>query len=172
MSSITRAYRRIESLVETPCPSQFATFAISQYINSVLAVRYASSRGYDEALLLNVSGQIADAAGENPFVIHSKKLATNAEDDSILPGITRASVMTLARDLGYEVQSKVVRDRKPLDCDDLSSRRRLPRLHRCGNSTVERCRRQAWAYCNATSREVLKRDLRTRAEVQSLAAYC
>ncbi len=95
-----------------------AAKACGQYINSALAMRDAISRGYDEAILLNTSGHIAEGAGENLFVIRDKKLATNDECDSILPGITRNSVIALARDLGYEVEVRPLPVEDLLDCDE------------------------------------------------------
>jgi len=69
-------------------------------------VRDAVARGYDEAILLDVDGNIAEGSGENLFVIKNNKVITNDAQDSILMGITRDSVMEIARDLGYEVESR------------------------------------------------------------------
>jgi branched-chain amino acid aminotransferase len=77
--------------------------ASGQYINSLLAVRDAFDRGYDEAILLNANGEIAEGSGENIFVVKGGKLFTNDEHASILLGITREAVIRIARDLGYEV---------------------------------------------------------------------
>ncbi|HXG66795.1 MAG TPA: branched-chain amino acid transaminase [Blastocatellia bacterium] len=78
--------------------------ACGQYLNSMLAVRDAVSRGYDEALLLNSDGSIAEGSGENLFIFRNGKLFTNDEQSSILLGITRQAVIEIARDLGYEVE--------------------------------------------------------------------
>jgi branched-chain amino acid aminotransferase len=78
--------------------------ACGQYLNSILAVRDAYKRGFDEALLLDEEGKIAEGPGENLFVWKDGKLLTNDESSSILLGITRDSVLELAKDLGYEVQ--------------------------------------------------------------------
>ena len=75
-----------------------------QYLNSLLAMREAVSKGYDEALLLNADGTIAEGAGENLFIVRDGRLLTNDEKSSILLGITRASVLEMARDLGIEVE--------------------------------------------------------------------
>lgn len=72
------------------------------YINSVLAHAEAAQDGYDEALLLNVHGLIAEGAGENLFVVKDGKIYTPLLT-SVLAGITRDSIFTLAADLGYEV---------------------------------------------------------------------
>lgn len=74
------------------------------YLNSMLAAREAAAAGYDEALLLDESGNIAEGSGENLFLVRGDRLLTNDESSSILLGITRDSVIELARDLGYEVE--------------------------------------------------------------------
>ena len=77
--------------------------ACGQYLNSLLAVRDAVSRGFDEALLLNTDGHLAEGSGENLFVIRDGELLTNDQSASILLGITRDAVIQIARDLGYPV---------------------------------------------------------------------
>lgn len=83
--------------------------ACGQYVNSVLAVREAVARGYDEALLLDADGSIAEGSGENLFIIRDGGLITNDEQSSILLGVTRDAVMQLARDLGYPVEVGTLR---------------------------------------------------------------
>lgn len=78
--------------------------ANGQYLNSVLAARDAKEKGFDEALLLNQDGTIAEGAGQNLFIINNDVLYTNAEESSILMGITRDTVIQLARQKGYEVK--------------------------------------------------------------------
>ena len=87
--------------------------ACGQYINSILAVREAVSRGFDEALLLDMEGNVAEGSGENLFVVRNGELFTNDERDSILLGITRDAVIQIARDLGYNVSIG------PISLDDL-----------------------------------------------------
>jgi branched-chain amino acid aminotransferase len=77
--------------------------ASGQYINSVLAVREAVNRGFDEALLLDVEGNVAEGSGENLFIVKDGQVFTNDERHSILLGITRDAVIQIAQDLGYEV---------------------------------------------------------------------
>ena len=74
------------------------------YLNSMLGAREAAAGGYDEALLLDESGNIAEGSGENLFLVRDGRLLTNDERSSILLGITRDSVIEIARDLGYEVE--------------------------------------------------------------------
>jgi branched-chain amino acid aminotransferase len=87
--------------------------ACGQYINSILAVREAVSRGFDEALLLDVEGNIAEGSGENLFVVRNGEVFTNDEHDSILLGITRDAVIRIARDRGLQVNVG------PVSLDDL-----------------------------------------------------
>jgi branched-chain amino acid aminotransferase len=75
------------------------------YANSILANLEATMDGYDEALLLDVDGFVAEGSGENVFVVRNGKLY-EPELTSALVGITRDSIITIARDLGYEVQAK------------------------------------------------------------------
>jgi branched-chain amino acid aminotransferase len=77
--------------------------ATGQYLNSILAVRDAVQRGYDEALLLNQEGNLSEGSGENLFIVSNGEVVTNDERESILMGITRDSVVQIARDLGYRV---------------------------------------------------------------------
>lgn len=72
------------------------------YVNSVLAKREAVADGYDEALMLDTAGFVSEATGENIFIVR-KGLIKTTPLTSILDGITRASLMELAEDLGYKV---------------------------------------------------------------------
>ncbi|MCX5798499.1 MAG: branched-chain amino acid transaminase [Proteobacteria bacterium] len=74
-----------------------------QYVNSIFAKREAISVGYDEAIMLDTEGYISEASGENVFIVRQGKIKTTPHT-SILPGITRASVIHIATDMGYEVQ--------------------------------------------------------------------
>lgn len=80
--------------------------ACGQYLNSILAVQDAVERGFDEAVLLNVGGDIAEGSAENIFLIKDGRLLTNGETDSILLGITRDCVLQFARDLGWQVETR------------------------------------------------------------------
>lgn len=75
------------------------------YANSILANMEATENGYDEALLLDVDGFVAEGAGENLFVVKDNKIY-EPEIASALVGITRASVIEIAAELGYQVVSK------------------------------------------------------------------
>ncbi len=73
------------------------------YVNSALAVMEAKQNGFDEAILLNEHGYVAEGSGENIFVVKDGRILTPPLSVGILPGITRMSVMRLAEDMGYEV---------------------------------------------------------------------
>jgi branched-chain amino acid aminotransferase len=62
--------------------------------------------GYDEAIMLNETGYVTDGSGENVFVVRGGKLTTPPIQAGCLDGITRGSVITIARDLGYEVREE------------------------------------------------------------------
>jgi branched-chain amino acid aminotransferase len=83
--------------------------ACGQYVNSILAVRDAVDRGFDEALLLDTDGHLAEGSGENLFIVRDRRLVTNDERHSILLGITREVVMQIASDLGYRVETGALR---------------------------------------------------------------
>jgi branched-chain amino acid aminotransferase len=80
--------------------------ATGVYLNSLLAVQEAISAGYDEAILLTAEGHVADGSGENVFVVRDGVVYTPDLAASILPGITRESVIEIARDLGHRVVEK------------------------------------------------------------------
>jgi branched-chain amino acid aminotransferase len=80
-----------------------AAKATGQYINSVLAKVESLKAGYDEAIMLNEAGFITDGSGENVFVVRDGSLTTPPIQAGCLDGITRQSVITIARDLGFEV---------------------------------------------------------------------
>ena len=80
-----------------------AAKAGGNYLSSLLVVAQWCRHGYDEGIALSVNGYISEGAGENIFVIENGKIVTPPATSSILPGITRDSIVTLARDLGYEV---------------------------------------------------------------------
>ena len=81
-----------------------AAKATGQYLNSILAKIEVTDAGYDEAVLLNIHGHVADGAGENIFVVKNGCLYTPPTSSGALEGITRDSVMHIAED--FEVPSK------------------------------------------------------------------
>src|SRR5574343_249155 len=79
--------------------------AISTYANSILAVREARRDGYDEALLLDTEGYVAEGSSENLFIVRDGEVL-QPDSASALDGITRRTVVELAARLGYAVRSK------------------------------------------------------------------
>jgi branched-chain amino acid aminotransferase len=72
----------------------------------MLAVVEANRAGYDEAILLTDDGFVADGSGENVFVVKDGAISTPPLSTSILPGITRATLIEIAQDLGYTVAER------------------------------------------------------------------
>ena len=84
--------------------------ACGNYINSIMALQEAARDGYDEALLLDTDGMVAEGSGENIFIARDGKLYT-PELTSALEGITRSTVIKLAEDAGLEViERRITRD--------------------------------------------------------------
>ena len=83
-----------------------AAKATGQYINSVLAKVESLKAGYDEAIMLSESGFVTDGSGENVFVVRDGVVLTPPISAGCLDGITRGSVIAIARDLGYEVREE------------------------------------------------------------------
>lgn len=73
------------------------------YLNSALAVMEAKLNGFDETVMLNELHMVAEGSGENLFAVREGRLQTPPLNAGILPGITRDSIMKLAKDMGYEV---------------------------------------------------------------------
>lgn len=84
--------------------------SVSTYTNSILACREARAEGYDEALLLDTDGFVAEGPGENVFVV-KRGVIWEPEITSALDGITRRTIHTLAAEAGYEIRARrITRD--------------------------------------------------------------
>jgi branched-chain amino acid aminotransferase len=82
-----------------------------QYTNSVLAKREAKFAGYDEAVMLDVQGYVSEGSGENIFIVKNGKLQTPDFASSILGGITRDTIITLAKEEGIPIEEcRITRD--------------------------------------------------------------
>ncbi len=77
--------------------------ATGQYLNSVLAKVESQKAGYEEAILLDDNGHVCEGSGENIFALREGKIVTPPQTASILDGISRRSIIQIARDLGFEV---------------------------------------------------------------------
>jgi branched-chain amino acid aminotransferase len=80
--------------------------ASGQYLNSVLAKIESLKAGYEEAILLDQHGNVCEGTGENVYIVHDGEIATPGQHNSILDGITRRSIVQIARDLGYSVTER------------------------------------------------------------------
>lgn len=81
---------------------------MGQYTNSTLAKREAKMAGYDEAILMDTHGYVSEGSGENLFLVKKGKLYTPPLSASILAGITRDAVLTLAREEGLAVAEEML----------------------------------------------------------------
>lgn len=110
--ALSRGIRvRVSSFVrQFPNSGMSKAKATGGYINSIMAKREAAALGYEEALLLDTSGFVAEGSGENFFLVREGRLITPPAE-AILEGITRDAVIQLARGLGYEViERRITRD--------------------------------------------------------------
>ncbi|NKE34820.1 branched-chain amino acid transaminase [Natronococcus sp. JC468] len=88
------------------------------YVNSMLAGEEARRNGYAEAIVLNKEGDVAEGPGENIFLVRDGEIYTPGLSESILDGITRKTVITLAEDLGYTVHDSASISRGELNTAD------------------------------------------------------
>jgi len=72
------------------------------YVQSAISGMEARLEGYDESIFLNLEGNIAEGPGENIFIVKDQVLKTNDKTESVLEGITRATILEIANDLGIE----------------------------------------------------------------------
>ena len=80
------------------------------YLNNILAKIEAVNHGYEEALMLNDQGFVAECTGDNVFIVHKGKLFTPHSSSGALVGITRQAVIDISNELGYElVESNLTR---------------------------------------------------------------
>lgn len=82
--------------------------ATGNYMNSILIRQEAAIDGYAEGIALDVNGYVSEGSGENIFVIRDGKIMTPPLGASILAGVTRASIIRIARDLGFEVAETLI----------------------------------------------------------------
>jgi branched-chain amino acid aminotransferase len=91
----------------------------SAYIASALAKTEAAESGFDEAIMLNAQGKVSEATGMNIFIIRNGQVITPSVDQDILEGITRDSVITLARDAGLPVVERAIDKSELLIADEV-----------------------------------------------------
>jgi branched-chain amino acid aminotransferase len=93
--------------------------ATGQYLNSILAKIEATKAGYEEAILLDQRGFVAEGSGENIFLVKDGTIHTPSLAGGILEGITRNSVIRIARDLGYELIERDITRTELAQADEL-----------------------------------------------------
>jgi len=93
--------------------------ATGQYLNSLLAVQDAKSRGFDEALLLNVDGTVSEGSGQNIFIIKNNIFHTNDVCSNILMGITRKSLLTLIENMGHKYKIDKITEEDLFNADEV-----------------------------------------------------
>ncbi len=109
ISCCVASWRRID---DTMVPPRFKLSGL--YLNSILAKTDALANGFDEAIMLNQDGHVCEGTGENIFLVYGDTLVTPTLESNVLPGITRATVIELAREeLGLTVEERLV-DRSEL----------------------------------------------------------
>jgi len=105
----TSSWRRVD---DPMIPARLKICGI--YVNSILAKTEATLAGFDEAIILNHDGHVCEGSGENLFLVEDGRLHTPSLEDNVLPGITRDTVIQLARsELGLEVVERSI-DRSEL----------------------------------------------------------
>jgi branched-chain amino acid aminotransferase len=82
--------------------------ASGQYLNSILAKTESANAGYDEAILLDEAGHVCEGSGENIYLVREGEIVTPPHTASILDGISRKSIIQIARDLGYTVVEREI----------------------------------------------------------------
>lgn len=89
-------------------PNTFPAMAksVANYANSGLIKMEAVIEGYSEGIALNPDGNLSEGSGQNLFLVRDHVLYTPSMSSSVLPGITRDTIMTLARDLGFQVREE------------------------------------------------------------------
>ncbi len=104
-----------------PAPDTFPALAkcAANYMNSQLAKLEAIDNGYDEAIMLDYEGHVSEGSGENIFLVEGEKLFTPSMSSSNLKGITRDTIMTVARDLGYEVVEEIISRERLYSADEV-----------------------------------------------------
>lgn len=110
--------RVMSSSFQRPNPAAFKiqAKATGHYVNSILASQEAKAKGYDEALLSDIEGNLAEGPGANMFFEKDGKLFT-PQPGNILSGITRATVMELCHELEIEVEEKTVSPQELMQAD-------------------------------------------------------
>lgn len=89
------------------------------YLNSIIATQEAKKKGFDEAILLDLEGNVSEAPGENIFIVKGEKMYTPPISSSALNGITRDAVLKIAKDNGYKALIKKFNRQELIKADEI-----------------------------------------------------
>ena len=89
------------------------------YLNSIIATQEAKKKGFDEAILLDIKGNVSEAPGENIFIVKNNHLMTPPISSSALKGITRDAILKIAKDLGYKASIKNIKKQQLYSADEI-----------------------------------------------------
>ena len=89
------------------------------YLNSIIATQEAKKRGFDEAILLDIKGNVSEAPGENIFIVKNNHLMTPPISTYALKGITRDAILKIAKDLGYKASIKNIKKQQLSSADEI-----------------------------------------------------
>lgn len=89
------------------------------YLNSIIATQEAKKKGFDEAILLDLEGNVSEAPGENIFIVKGEKMYTPPISSSALNGITRDAVLKIAKDRGYKASIKKFNRNELIKADEI-----------------------------------------------------
>jgi len=103
VSVCTSSWNRV-----APNTLPFLAKAGGNYLNSQLVKMEAKVNGYDEGIVLTPDGLVSEGSGENLFAVRNGTIYTPSSSFSILPGITRHTAISLARDLGFKVEQRAI----------------------------------------------------------------
>ena len=107
ITAVISKWRKFNDL-STPVQAKMG----GNYLNSILATQDAKGKGYDEAILLDYSGYVSEAPGENIFLVKNKVLFTPPLESSALDGITRKTIIKLARDMKLKIKIQKISKNK------------------------------------------------------------
>ncbi len=99
--------------------SVFSTMKSINYLLNVIARIEAAENGWDETILLNDRGNIAEGGGSNVFFVEGKKLITPSADSGIIPGVTREVIMEIAKGMGITVKEGDISPKIIKKCDEM-----------------------------------------------------
>ena len=142
------------------CPLKGKTSA--SYITSALAKTEAVESGFDEAILLNSQGKVAEASAANIFIVRNKTLITPSSNQDILEGITRDSILTIAQNLGIKTEAR------PMDKSELLI---ADEVFLCGTALKITSVNRIENYCIPKKKQLLtnlKNDLQRLQKINSL----